>query len=401
MRRISPQRALPHTGSNITYLTWKWDSKLILTTEYARLRSCLLSTDFAIDDFSCGPEDARGSPYSSEKALVEPSHPGMSPPPDLLASAGFSITTLVRSPEKAAKLDKLGVRAVTGSLQDSDKLTQLSQQANIVIACADADDLAATQAVLDGLQKRNQATREVPVLIHTSGTGVFSDTAAGMYPTSTIYYDSNSEQIESLSPQQLHRNVDLAVLNADAKGAITAYFVLPSTIWGMATGPLVDQGIMNRHSQQIPSLIRASLGRGDAGMVGDGKNMWPNVNIDEVADLYILILDSVLSGRKIGHGRDGFYIGENGEHMLYDVSRAIGEAMVALGRARTNRVSTFSRAELDKYFGGSDYLGSNVRCRAERSRAIGWKPAKTTRDMLVSIRPEIERMLEHPEEVKG
>ena len=56
---------------------------------------------------------------------------------------------------------------------------------------------------------------------------------------------------------------------------------MPSTIWGLGTGVLVDQGIQNRLSIQVPQLIRASLARGRAGMVGDGKNIWPDVNIDD------------------------------------------------------------------------------------------------------------------------
>ena len=56
---------------------------------------------------------------------------------------------------------------------------------------------------------------------------------------------------------------------------------MPSTIYGLATGKLVDIGVQNRHSVQMPNLIRASLARGQAGIVGEGKNVWPNVNIDE------------------------------------------------------------------------------------------------------------------------
>ncbi len=57
--------------------------------------------------------------------------------------------------------------------------------------------------------------------------------------------------------------------------------VLPSTIYGLARGPLVDAGIMNPQSQQIPALIIASLQRKRAGMVGEGKNIWPNVHIQD------------------------------------------------------------------------------------------------------------------------
>lgn len=71
-----------------------------------------------------------------------------------------------------------------------------------------------------------------------------------------------------------------------------------------------------------------------------------------MADLFGLVFSAVRAGQPIGHGTDGYYIGENGEHMLYAVSRAIGEALVALGKASTDKVTTFSPEELDKYFGG-------------------------------------------------
>jgi hypothetical protein len=59
------------------------------------------------------------------------------------------------------------------------------------------------------------------------------------------------------------------------------YIILPSTIYGIATGKLVDLGVQHSHSQQLPGLIKAALARGQAGMVGEGKNIWPNVNIEE------------------------------------------------------------------------------------------------------------------------
>jgi hypothetical protein len=56
---------------------------------------------------------------------------------------------------------------------------------------------------------------------------------------------------------------------------------LPSTIYGVASNPLVDAGIQNPHSIQIPLLIKASLDRGRAGMVGKGAALWPDVHIDD------------------------------------------------------------------------------------------------------------------------
>lgn len=74
-------------------------------------------------------------------------------------------------------------------------------------------------------------------------------------------------------------------------GYIDSYIIVPSTIWGLAEGPLVDAEIMNPRSIQIPALINASLDRGHAGMVGAGKNIWPNVNINEgLSDSHVKVL---------------------------------------------------------------------------------------------------------------
>ena len=92
--------------------------------------------------------------------------------------------------------------------------------------------------------------------------------------------------------------MDLAILEADKEGArsvhlirstsktlclgyLKSYIILPSTIYGLATHRLVKDGIANPHSIQIPSLIKAAVGRGEAGVVGKGVPIWPSVEINE------------------------------------------------------------------------------------------------------------------------
>jgi len=309
-------------------------------------------------------------------------------------ASSFNFTALVRSAEKAEKLKKLfGVNAVVGSHSDLDLLEKLASESDVVMAMADADDLDAARATLRGLKTRYNATDKTPIFIHTSGTGVLADNAAGEYSTQTIYNDADPDQIETLPDSQLHRNVDLELIAADKQGYIKLYLVVPSTIYGIANNKLTEAGIQNSHSIQIPALITASLGRGQAGMVGKGKNLWPDVNIDDLADLYVVLYESIQSNPATGHGREGIYFGENGEHSLYEVGKAVGQALVELGYSKDPEPTTFTKEDIDKYFGGSDYLGSNSRCRANRSRSIGWKPTKTKEDMLASIKPEIESMI--------
>lgn len=79
----------------------------------------------------------------------------------------------------------------------------------------------------------------------------------------------------------------------------------------------------------------------------------PNI---PVADLYIVLYNSIISNPATGHGREGIYFGESGEHSLYDIGKAIGEALVALGKAKSPGPTTFTKEELDKYFGVGDLI---------------------------------------------
>ncbi|EGO24512.1 hypothetical protein SERLADRAFT_467949 [Serpula lacrymans var. lacrymans S7.9] len=311
-------------------------------------------------------------------------------------SDSFHITVLIRSEEKLPKFRSVGVKAVIGSHSDTTLLSKLASEADVVFACADADNLDAAKAILSGLQKRYDAKGRASILIHTSGIAVLGDNAAGKYGTETIYSDLNVEQIESLKPTQMHREVDLEIVSADQKGFVKTFIVLPSTIYGIASGPLVDLGVQHSHSQQIPALVKASLDRGQGGMVGEGKNLWPNVHVDDISDLFIAVYDAATknqpTGGQVGHGLEGFYFGENGEHRLYDISKTVSQVLYDLGKGKSPEPTTFTEEELLKYFGGA-YLGSNSRCRAERSRSIGWNPKYTTQDMLASIKPEVEASL--------
>jgi nucleoside-diphosphate-sugar epimerase len=309
----------------------------------------------------------------------------------------FDIRCIVRSSEKGEKIKALykNVTPIVGSHSDIPLMTKATSEVDVVIAMADCDDLDAAEGTLQGLKKRFEETGKQPIFINTSGTGVLSDNAAGMYPTETIYDDANPDQIETLKPSQPHRPVDLKIVAADAEGYVKTYIILPATIWNIAKGPLFDSGISNKKSVQIPALIRASLDRGHAGMVGLGKNIWPNVAIDDLGDLYNLLFDAVLSPTaNPGHGREGFYFCANEEHRLLQIGEAISDAMLKLNRGKGGAPTTFTKEEIDKYFNGSNYLGSNSRCRATRSRALGWAPKHTTQDMLASIYAETQLVIE-------
>ncbi|KAL4068479.1 hypothetical protein V8B97DRAFT_2024745 [Scleroderma yunnanense] len=303
------------------------------------------------------------------------------------------VSVLIRpsKKDKSSVFESLGLKPVIGTNHDLELLTEQASQADVVFSCADADDLSAAEAVLKGLKQRHERTGTQPILIHT--VSVLTDNAKGLHSSDIIYDDLNLDQIASLPPTQLHRNVDLTIQEADKEGYIRSYIILPSTIYSLAETKLVELGVQNPRSLQIPMLIREGIRRGQAKVVGEGKNRWPNVHIDDIADLFIVVYENALSG-KAGHGRDGYYFGENGEHRLYDVAKEIAKVMHELGKSKTAEPEPFTGKDYEQ---NEEllYLGTNSRCRAHRGRLLGWNPKHTTEDLFKSIGPEMEYLIKH------
>jgi hypothetical protein len=109
----------------------------------------------------------------------------------------------------------------------------------------------------------------------------------------------------------------------------------------------------------------------------------------------MVVFDAVLSNdppSALGHGHAGYYFAENGEHKSYDISKRIAEVLYECGRGKSPVPTTYNDEETQKYFTPESLkmFGSNARCEAKRSKLVGWKPVKSTADMLKSIQPEVE-----------
>lgn len=99
----------------------------------------------------------------------------------------------------------------------------------------------------------------------------------------------------------------------------------------------------------------------------------PNVHVRDVAELFMVVYDLALAGNKGNHGHQGYFFAESGEHTLYvptatgirpssssflfsrnrfSVGQTIGQAMVKYKLAENPEPTTFTKEEIDKYFGG-------------------------------------------------
>lgn len=265
-----------------------------------------------------------------------------------LIADGHRVTGLVRSEARAAQARERGIEPVVGTLDDGAVLAEAARAADAVINAANAEHRGAVEAMLPALAGSGKA------LLHTSGSSIVGTRAGGERVEDVFDEDTPF----SPSPARAARvALDGTVLAAAAE-EIRTVVVCPSLIYGRGHG-------VNPDSIQVPWLIALAKKHGVPRHIGPGANVWSNVHIDDLVDLYMLALDKAPAG--------AFYFAENGENSMREVCAAIGRM---LGLGDETRSMTLEEAAAEWGEGpANDTMGSNSRVRARRARAeLGWAP---------------------------
>ncbi|EYF05360.1 NAD-dependent epimerase/dehydratase family protein [Chondromyces apiculatus] len=265
-----------------------------------------------------------------------------------LRKDGHEIVALVRSPEGAARLEAAGLRPQLGGLDDGPLLSRLASEADLVINTADSDHRGAIEALLAPLRGTGK------LFIHTSGSSIVADDADGRHP-GAIYDEGTPFTPVPLKVARVA--IDTFVRDA-ARDNVRSVVICPTMIYGRGTGVKPD-------SIQVPLLLRLSRERGAGVHVGPGQNIWSNVHIEDLADLYALAVARAEPG--------AFFFAENGEAKLEDIAQALSRILGFGGRTVAVPIE-----EAIKAFGedAARYgLASNSRVRAIRAREdLGWRP---------------------------
>jgi nucleoside-diphosphate-sugar epimerase len=263
-----------------------------------------------------------------------------------LVRQGHEVTGLVRKPEQIQELNKIGVAAVVGTLDDRDLLTAQAQAADAVINAASSDNRAAVETFIDALAGSGK------VFLHTSGSSIVGD-ASGGEGTDRVYQE---DALPAPTPDKAARvAIDDLVLAAAAKGVRSA--VLCNTL-------IYGHGALPRDSVQLPRLLKQARKSGIVRHVGRGLNIWSNVHIDDVVDLYLLALEKTPAGT--------FYFVESGEASFRDMSNAIAKAL----QLPPAQDWPLEQAKEEWGYEMASYgLGCNSRVRGQRARTLlGWAP---------------------------
>lgn len=267
-----------------------------------------------------------------------------------LVGAGHDVRGLVRSVGRARAVEDRGIDPVIGTLDDADLLADEAAAADAVINCAVADHRGAVEAVLPALRGSGK------LFLHTSGSSVVADLAGG--EAGDAVYDE-STPLEPLPGRASRVAIDELVLAAAADG-VRAVVIRPTLIYGAGRG-------VHRDSIQVPWLVALAQKHGVPKHIGPGANIWSNVHIDDLIDLYLRIVEAAPAG--------ALYYAENGENAMREVCVAIGRA---LGLGERTEPMSLEEASAEWGEGAAHYtMGSNSRVRARRARdELGWRPSR-------------------------
>ncbi|PGH15997.1 hypothetical protein AJ80_05340 [Polytolypa hystricis UAMH7299] len=309
----------------------------------------------------------------------------------LLLQENYQVTTLVRSEGSAASLHKLGVKTVKGTLDDKPIIQKQVEASDIVFNTASSDHLPSVEAILDGIKARANSGKPPTIYIHTSGASLIGDDSEGAYKSDVIYDDKKPEMIDALPDTAAHRKVDLAIVNtlpvlgAKAKLAI----IIPPLVYGVSIRD-------NRLSIQLPTIVRHSLKHGYAGQIGQGRSVWNQIHVKDLARGYMALLHWLerTPAEEVAASRPYFFC-ENGEELSWgECAAEIGKILVKEGRLESPTPKTIPEehyGDLFAEFSGLN-LGSNSRSRANRLRDIGWQP-KEKRTIQSLVEDEIPLIL--------
>jgi nucleoside-diphosphate-sugar epimerase len=145
----------------------------------------------------------------------------------------------------------------------------------------------------------------------------------------------------------------------DGKGPnVRTIVIAPSLIYGHESG-------VNPNSIQVPWLVDLAKKHKCARHIGPGENVWSNVHIDDLVDLYVLALEKAPAG--------SFYYAENGSNSIREVCQVVNEVEGFPGPPQT---MTIDEASKIWGAGAANYtMGSNSKIKSKRARAeLGWAP---------------------------
>lgn len=260
-----------------------------------------------------------------------------------LVDEGHEVVALNRSPEKAADLEALGASVHPGDLGDPSSYAEEAADADAVIHAAFdySSAIEADRAALDALLAATADGGRR--LIYTSGCWVVGDTG-GEVAGDDYVTDHPAELVAWRVPQEQK------VVDAAETGR-TAAVIRPGMVYG-------------RSGSLTARLFETAVEEGASEYVGPGTNHWSMIHVEDLADLYLLVLES---------GASGVIQAVDGEPATVETIASAASRAAGAGGATT---SVSVEASRQKVGAMADALVLDQQLSAPRARELGWEPTR-------------------------
>lgn len=265
------------------------------------------------------------------------------------------------------------VEPVLGDLNSSIVIEHEATKADMVFHFASCDDVSSARAISRGLA-RTELKKPV-YWFHTSGAMIMtSESLQGRKfgtELSKVYNDWDGvQELVSLPDSAPHRHVDKIVLDS-ASDQVKVAIVCPPTVYGST------RGIGNPRSMQINEIVRVFLTNGFAFQVNEGQNVWHQVHVQDLADLYLLFAqDAISEDPRATYNEQGYYLSENGSFYWGDICKEAAKIACASGLIQEADVRSLSPGMTARIWPRyNSFLGTTSKGLSIRAnRLLGWTP---------------------------
>ncbi|KAK8100117.1 hypothetical protein PG999_010491 [Apiospora kogelbergensis] len=300
-----------------------------------------------------------------------------------------SATVLVRDEQKAKRLASKypSAQPLVGDLESFELIEVTSREADIVInAGPDITHDKAIEAVIRGL--KNRPTKGY--YIHTAGASTLWDEPTGSREARTWDDDEDIQDIITVAKDLNKPHSVTDNLVRDAADEVHVAIISPGFVGGMS--PSIE------HPTPIttPGIVRTARAFKTPFRIAQGENRHSWIHVEDLADMYVLLVTKALASDQSCWGREAYYFGAaetidfNG--MMQGLSPVLLKHDVFEG-AEMRSVGMEDAAKACLY--GDNYteesvpppadswaieisilFGVNMPLRATRMAKLGWKAQK-------------------------
>ncbi|KAK1238859.1 hypothetical protein MKX08_005920 [Trichoderma sp. CBMAI-0020] len=248
----------------------------------------------------------------------------------------FQITALMRNATSDFTARYPNVSVVQGTFDDFEVIETAAQDAEIVIRkpltllfwprpliehpdTGDIDHPGCAKAILSGLAKKTSKS----FLIHLTGTACISDMNEQTWEgkvNQRIWDDvQDIDEIYNLPETAWHHAIDQWIADA-SNDKVKTLTICPPDLYGQSTT------VGGRTTYLVPEYVAAILKYKEAFYLGEGQNVRAVTHIDDLTELFVLVLEKYLEGgHDLHYGREGFYFATADEVAWKPTAEAINK----------------------------------------------------------------------------